>query len=175
MAYFASREITAIAMFAALWSVLNAYIAPIVWNATHMPIFCDMVGTVSLILALWWTRKFGAVTMTGIAATIITLVLNPQATQFLGFAAASLTLDALTRFIGYGNSLDKSATSAMSLLTASAISAGIAGAIIGTFFLNPNGGLILFAGLHAAGGTIGAIIGVVLIKALSTRINSTKV
>jgi len=177
MAYFTSRDIAAIAMCAALWSALSAYIAPIFWRATHMPFFCDMLGIISLILALWWIRKFGAVTITGITATIITLMLNPYATHFFGFTTASVVFDILTRLIGYQNCLEKSILSVISLLFTSITSTAIAGIVIGNLFMNPNfltsmfGGVAFFSVLHAAGGAIGGTIGIVLIKALSTRIS----
>lgn len=146
-----------------------------------MPFFCDMLGIISLILALWWVRKFGAITITGITATIITLMLNPYATHFFGFTAASVVLDVLTRLIGYQNCLEKSILSVISLLSTSAVSTAVAGIIIGNLFMNTNflltmfGGVAVFAGLHATGGAIGGTIGLVLIKTLSTRISLPKV
>jgi hypothetical protein len=168
-------------MCAALWSVLSAYIAPVFWRATHMPFFCDMLGIISLTLVLWWTRKFGTATITGIIATIITLMLNPYATQFLGFTAASIAFDILTRLIGYQNCLERQLLSVISLLFSSTIAGAIAGVIVGSVFMDPNflttmfGGIIFFIALHAVGGVIGGVIGLMLIKALSTRINSPKV
>jgi len=181
MTYMSSRDIAAIAMCAALWSVLSAYIAPIFWRTTNMPFFCDMLGIISLILALWWIRKFGAITITGITATIITLILNPDATHFFGFTTASVVFDILTRLIGYQNCLQKPILGVISLLFASVISTAIAGIVIGNLFMNPNflasmfGGVAFFSVLHAAGGFIGGTIGVALIKALSTRISLPKV
>lgn len=180
MAHFTSREITAIIMCAALWSVLSAYIAPIFWNATHMPFFCDMLGIISLTLVLWWTRKFGTVTITGIIATIITLTLNPYATQFFGFTAAAVVFDILTKLIGYRNCLDRPLLSIVSLLSTSTAAAAVAGVIIGNLFMNLNyltatfGGVTFFVILHAAGGAIGGAIGLMIIKALSTRISLQK-
>jgi len=181
MNYFTSRDIAAIAMCAALWSVLSAYIAPIFWRTTSMPFFCDMLGVISLTLALWWIRKFGAVTVTGITATIIMMMLNPNATHFFGFTAASVIFDVLTRLIGYQNCLEKQIISVISLLFASVASTAVAGVVIGTFFMNPNflmtrfGGVAFFSVLHAAGGVIGGTIGLMLTKALSTRISLPKV
>lgn len=178
--YFKSRDIAAIAMCAALWSVLSAYIAPLFWKATHMPFLCDTVGIISLILALWWIRKFGAVTITGITATIITLILNPNATHFFGFTTASAVFDVLTTLIGHKNCLERPVRSVISLLFASVVSTAIAGIIIGSLFMNPKflmnmfGGIAFFALLHAAGGAIGGAIGLVLIKSLSTRIRLQK-
>jgi len=181
LAYFTSKHIAAIAISAALYGVLSAYIAPIFWGATHLPFFCDTIGIFTFILVLWWIRKFGAITMTGIIATITTLTLNPYSTQFFGFLAASIVFDALTKLVGYKNSLEKPMLSTMILLFASMVSTAIAGTIIGYIFMKPNvllalfGGVTFFAALHAAGGAIGAIVGIVLTKALTTRINLAKV
>jgi len=176
MSHFTSLDIATIALSAALWSVLSAYIAPIFWRATHMPFLCDMLGIISLILVLWRVRKFGAVTFTGIIATIITLALNPGATHFFGFTTASIVFDLLTRLIGYENCLEKQILSVGILISASAVSTGVAGIIIGTIFMSPKfltamfGGVTFFAVLHASGGIIGSIIGIALTKMISTRI-----
>jgi hypothetical protein len=181
LAYFTSKHIAAIAISAALYGVLSAYAAPIFWRATHLPFFCDTLGIFTFILVLWWIRKFGAVTMTGIIATIITLILNPFSTQFLGFTVASIIFDVLTKLIGYRNSLEKPKLSVISLLFASLVSTATAGTIIGYIFMDSNflltffGGVTFFAILHAAGGVIGGIIGIFLTKTLSTRINLAKV
>lgn len=180
MAYFTSKHIAAITISAALYGVLSAYVAPIFWNATHLPFFCDTLGVFAFILVLWWVRKFGAVTMTGIIATIITLALNPYSTQFFGFTAASIVFDILTRLVGYKNSLGKHVLSIITLLFVSFVSTTTAGVIIGSIFMNPAflttlfGGIAFFAMLHAAGGVAGAIVGIVLTKTLSARINLQK-
>ena len=142
-----------------------------------MPFFCDMLGVISLTLALWWIRKFGSVTVTGITATIIMMMLNPNATHFFGFTAASVIFDVLTRLIGYQNCLEKPMLSVVSLLFASVASTAVAGIVIGNLFMNPApfGGVAFFSVLHAAGGVIGGTIGLMLIKALSTRISLPKV
>ncbi|MGQ9460451.1 MAG: hypothetical protein ACUVRA_04400 [Candidatus Bathyarchaeaceae archaeon] len=171
MTYFSTRDIIAIAMCAALWAVLGITIAPIFWRLTHMPFLCDMIGVIVLILALWWTRRLGAATLTGVIATILTLILRPEATHFFGFMAASVVFDALTRLIGYRNCLDRPIPSAISLLSVSIISTAVAGLIIGLFFMNIKaiGGLTFFAGLHASGGFIGGVIGLTVVRALIAR------
>lgn len=175
MTYFDSRDVAAMAMCGALWSVLSITIAPIFWRLTHMPFLCDMIGVISLILALWWARKFGAVTVTGVIATILTLALSPEATHFFGFTVASIIFDALARLIGYRNCIEKPTPSTISLLSVSIASTAVAGLIIGNLFTDPKflaamfGGIALFAGLHALGGAIGGGIGVVLVRALEAR------
>ena len=69
--YLNTRDITAIVMCGALWAVLNNTFAPIFWQLTHMPFLCDFLAFTSLILVTWWTRKFGAASLTGIIVTII--------------------------------------------------------------------------------------------------------
>jgi len=175
MTHFNSRDVAAIAMCAALWSVLSITIAPVFWRLTRMPFLCDMIGVILLILVLWWTRKLGAVTITGVIATILTLALRPGATHFFGFTAASVVFDVLTKLIGYRNCLEKPILSTISLLSVSIASTAVAGLIIGSLFMNPKflatmfGGVAFFTGLHAAGGAIGGGIGVVLVRALEAR------
>lgn len=71
--------------------------------------------------------------------------------------------------------------SVISLLFTSIVSTAVAGVVIGTLFMNPNalmsvyGGVAFFSVLHAAGGVIGGTIGLMLTKALSTRISLPKV
>lgn len=175
MAYFNARDVAVMAMCATLWAVLSITIAPIFWKLTHMPFLCDIIGAISLILSLWWARKFGAITITGIVATILTLALRPMATHFFGFTTASVVFDVLARLIGYKNCLEKPMPSVISLLTISIASMAIAGAIIGLLFMSPHiiaavyGGVAFFASLHAVGGAIGGGIGIALVRALEAR------
>ena len=66
MVYFTSRDISAIALSASLWAVLNWLMAPIFWELTHLPILCDMAGVSLLTLTVWWTRKPGAASFMGL-------------------------------------------------------------------------------------------------------------
>ena len=100
MPYFNCRDVAAISVCAALWGVLNTFFAPLFFRATGLPFLCDLIGFTVLIIAVWWTRKFGAITVIGLVATGISFVLNPGGIHFLGFAAASFVFDLLTRFIG---------------------------------------------------------------------------
>jgi len=174
MAYFNTREIAAIALFAALWGVLNSIFAPIVFRMFGLPILCDMVGFAVLILTVWWIRKFGAATVVGLIATVINFIFNPGGVHFLGFTAASIVFDMTVRFIGYDRCLKKPLFVTVSMLSVSVLSAAVAGLIIGTFFMATPalarwGGVLGWAGLHAAGGVIGGFIGITLVTGLSTR------
>ncbi len=171
MAYFNTRDITAIIMCAVLWAVLNNTLSPIFWQMTGMPFLCDFLAFTSLILVAWWTRKFGAVSLTGLIVTILTFALTGRY-HMLGFMAASILFDILTRTIGYSNCFEKPLPSTISMISFSTICAGVAGLIIGSIFmsLNPIWAVITFATNHAIGGIIGGIFGLVLVNALKTRI-----
>jgi len=180
MPYFTTRDITAIIMCAALWGVLSAYYAPVFWQATHLPFFCDTVGIILLILVMWWVGKFGAIITTGIIATIISLILYPIGTQFLGFTSASVVFDVLTRAIGIQKSPEKSVPKLTGIFLTALASTAVAGVIIGylftssSFLLTTFGSITFFVVLHVIGGAIGGTIGIAVIKALSTRINLQK-
>ncbi|MCK4320384.1 hypothetical protein KAW11_02110 [Candidatus Bathyarchaeota archaeon] len=171
MAYFNTRDITAIIMCAALWAVLNNTLSPVFWRMTHMPFLCDFLAFTSLILVAWWTRKFGAISLTGFIVTLLTFALR-GGSHMLGFMAASILFDILTRTIGYSNCFEKPLSSTISMISFSTICAGTAGLIIGTVFmnLNPIWTVITFAANHAIGGIIGGIFGLILVNALKTRI-----
>jgi hypothetical protein len=174
MTYFGSREVAAIALFSALWGVLNSIFAPIVFRMFGLPILCDMIGFAVLTLAVWWIGKFGAVTAVGLIATVISFVFNPGGVHFLGFTAASIVFDVTAKLIGYDRVFKNSLFPAVSMLSISVLSAAVAGLIIGTFFMAAPalaawGGVLGWAGLHAVGGVIGGFIGVTLVTGLAAR------
>jgi hypothetical protein len=172
--YFKTREVVAIALFAALWGILNSTLAPIIFRMFGLPIFCDMIGFASLILAVWWVRKVGTATAVGFVATIINFVLNPGGVHFLGFTVASIIFDVLTRLMGYENCFRKRLLGSILTLLASAASAAVAGWIIGSFFMaTPDlakwGGVLGWMALHMAGGVVGWLIGVAIVLSLEAR------
>jgi len=174
MTYFSTREIAVITMFAALWGVLSSIFAPIVFRMFGLPILCDMIGFSVLILSVWWVRKLGAVITVGLIATVVNFVFNPSGFQFLGFTAASIVLDVVTRLVGYDRCFKNSLFTTVSMLSVSVLSATVAGLIIGTFFMDTSalakwGGVLGWAGLHTVGGIVGGFIGITLVTGLSIR------
>jgi hypothetical protein len=173
--YFDSREISAIALSASLWAVINAIIGPVFWNMTHLPILCDMLGIATLSLTAWWVRKRGSSIVVGLIATLISFIINPGGVQFLGFTGASFVFEGFTIVMGYDRMLEKSLKGRSLLLVASIVSTMAAGAIIGTFFMNSNflasafGGILFFTMLHGAGGFIGGLFGIIIVKGLGKR------
>ena len=172
--YYGSREIAVIALFSALWGVLNSIFSPIVFQTFGLPILCDMIGFAVLSLTVWWVRKPGAASMVGLIATVINFVLNPGGVFFLGFTAASIVFDAVTFPLRYDRYFRKTSLTSILLLSVSVLSAAVAGLIIGTYFmvapaLAKWGGVLGWAGLHAIGGVIGGSIGVALVLGLAAR------
>jgi hypothetical protein len=135
VAYFNARDIAGIAMCAALWGVINSIFAPVFFSIFHVPFFCDMIGFAVLILAAWWIRKPGAITIIGVIATLINFALVANPYHFLGFTAASIFFDFALAISGLGKLFDKKSGTIASIMAISIISAAIAGYIIGTFFM----------------------------------------
>lgn len=168
---FTTKDLTAIATCSAFWAILNILISPIFWQLTHLPFFCDLLAFISLILVVWWTQKFGSASLTGFIVTVLTFIFRPGALQMLGFLVASIIFDILTRALGYTNFIEKKITSLIAMVGFSIICAGIAGMIIGYFFMGFKTfiSIIFFSSLHGIGGFIGGIIGFVLVNALKAR------
>ncbi len=170
-----TRDIVAISLVASTWAILNVTITPIFWQATRLPILCDMVGASLLILTIWWTKKPLCASAMGLIATVLNFILRPTALHFLGFTAASFIFDISSWAIGYRNLLDRRLIGSVLLVLISVISTLIAGLIIGSFFMAPTlvssayGGIAFFAFFHGLGGFIGGILGVIIINGLRAR------
>lgn len=174
MAYFNTRDIAAIAIYAALWGILNSIFSPMVFNLTHLPLLCDLIGFTVLTIAAWWIRKAGAISVIGISATFINFALSPQAITFLGFTAAAIVFDFISALTGFSFFFKKTLNITTIAIIISTISAAVAGFTIGTLFMNNQalsawGGVSGWAGLHAAGGIIGGAIGAFIVTALISR------
>jgi hypothetical protein len=154
---------------------MNWLVSPIFWELTHLPILCDMLATSLLILTLHQTRKLGAPSFMGLVATLLNFVLRPTASHFLGFTVASIFFDIASYFIGYDRLLTGNIQGTILSLLLAFLSSGIAGLIIGSFFMNPGllstmfGGVILFAIIHAMGGLVGGVLGLIFIRGIESR------
>ena len=170
MTYLESKDVTAIAASAAVWAVLNIWISPIFWQITHLPFLCDVLAFTALIFVVWWTRKVGMASLTGLIVTLLTLAFRPGAFHMLGFLAASILFDLTTKAVGY-DLLSNRLKGGVAFFSASLISSALAGFIIGSLFMNIKAisGILFFTGLHMVGGAIGSVIGVTLVNALNVR------
>ncbi len=174
MGFLNTRDLAFVSMAAALWAVLNVTIGPIFWQATRLPVLCDLIGVSLFAITAWWTMKPGAVSLMGVAATLLNFVFLPSATQFLGFTVAAILFDAAAYALGYERCCRKGPWGVVLILGLSIASAFAAGLVIGYFFMAPvalggYGGAIVFALIHAAGGAAGGVLGVVLMRGLRRR------
>jgi len=171
VSYFTTRDLAAVVTSAALWTVLNMLISPVLWQMTHTPFLCDLLAFTSLILVIWWTRKFGAASLTGLIVTVLTLMLTPTAFQMLGFLVASILFDVLTKAVGYKRCFEHPILGSAILILISFLCAGVAGTLIGSFIMGFKTllAILAFSGLHAVGGLIGGVLGVVIVRALMVR------
>jgi hypothetical protein len=91
-----------------------------------LPFLCDMIGFSVLILAAWWIRKFGAITIIGLIATAINFGLGGSF-HFIGFTVASIFFDFATRIIGYDASFKRPSLTIPIMMAISIVSAALAG------------------------------------------------
>lgn len=169
-----TRDLAFVSVAAALWAVLNATLGPVFWQATRLPLLCDLIGVSIFAVTAWWTRKPGAVALMGVVATLLNFLLAPGATQFLGFTASAIIFDAAATVIGYERCFAKGKAGLVIVMVLSLVSAFAAGMIIGNIFMAPivlagYGGVLIFALIHAIGGGIGGALGVALIQGLRSR------
>jgi len=174
--FFESRDLTLIGIFSALWAVLDIFVAPIFYAATHTPFLCDFFAAVILILTVWIVRKFGAATLTGVIAAILHFVLRGitfESLFFLGFIAMSILVDFSTWAIGYNRCFDRGSSSMFLIVFLFTVTAGVAGGIIGYIMVVtlhlPLSFIPVWAGFHAVGGGASSIAGFGLSKGLERR------
>jgi hypothetical protein len=133
-----------------------------------------MVGFATLILTVWLVRKFGAATVVGAIATVVNFIFYPNGFHFLGFTAGSVVFDITAKLTGYDGCFKTPSFTTVSMMFLSVLSAAVAGLIIGTFFMAAPalvnwGGILGWAGLHAVGGAVGGLVGVILVTGLAAR------
>ena len=156
---------------AALWAVLNAFISPFFWALTQMPFLCDLLAFAALVLVVWWTRRAGAASLTGVVFGLLSFVLRPGAFFNSAFIVAAIAFDLLTWTVGYNRMFDKPLVGSIASVLISIGCAALAGLMIGALFMSftSSSVLLVFAGLHALGGLIGGLVGTGMITALRAR------
>ncbi|MEM2522859.1 MAG: hypothetical protein QXW82_06900 [Candidatus Bathyarchaeia archaeon] len=164
--HFKSVDIALIAIFAAMWAVLNLTVGPVGFKLFRLPIFCDFSVYFTLLLATWASGKIGAPSAVGVIGALIVLAVRPDSTQMIGFLTSAFLFDALMtlcehkiRFKPYNLAVAAIATVA---------SAYFAGVVIGTVFMRGSleWALTSWGVWHLIGGVIGLITAVPVIGAL---------
>ena len=171
MAGLGTRGVTAVAVCAALWAVVNAFISPFFWQLTQMPFLCDLLAFAALILVVWWTRRFGAASLAGVVFGVLSFILRPGAFFNSAFIVAAIVFDLLTRAVGYNRIFNKPLVGSIAAVLISITCAGLAGIIIGALFMSMTTfpAVLAFAGLHAIGGVLGGLVGVGIVATLKGR------
>lgn len=169
--YLTTKDISVIALFSGIWAILNLAISPFIWQVTHLPFTCDLIGFASLIVAIHITRKPGMGSAIGLVSTLLTLFLRPDALYFFGFTIGSITFDVFSIAVGYETFFDRKAVSLLTILIVSAASATLAGLVIGRLFmaLGDIVSILTFSALHGIGGIMAAIIGYPVVGALRRK------
>ncbi|MEM2242642.1 MAG: hypothetical protein QW827_03100 [Candidatus Bathyarchaeia archaeon] len=164
--YFKPVDIALIAIFAAMWTVLNLTLGPIGFTLFRLPIFCDFSVYFTLLLATWASGKIGAPSAVGVIGALLVLAVRPGSTQMIGFLMSVFLFDALMTLCGYETRF-KPYNIAMAAL-ATAASAYFAGIIIGTVFMGGSleWALTFWGVWHLIGGIIGLIIAIPVIGIL---------
>ena len=164
--HFKPLDIAIIAVFSAMWAVLNLTVGPVGFTLFQLPIFCDFSVYFTLLLATWASGKTGIPSAVGIIGAVIVLAMRPASTQMIGFLASAILFDTLMAFYKHKISLKpyNMAVAAASTM----ISAYFAGIVIGTIFMGRSleWALTFWGVWHLIGGVIGLIVAIPVIGVL---------
>ena len=163
---FKPLDIAIIAVFSAMWVVLNLTVGPVGFTLFQLPIFCDFSVYFTLLLATWASGKTGIPSAVGIIGAIIVLAMRPASTQMIGFLASAILFDGLMAFCKHEIGLKPYSMAVATLSTM--ISAYFAGVVIGTVFMGKSleWALTFWGPWHLVGGVIGLVVAIPVIGAL---------
>lgn len=168
--YSKTADITLISVFCALWASLSLTLGPLGFRLFGLPVLCDFAAFFSLLLVTWVIGKFGASSLTGIIGSLIVFAFDPRL-NIIGFAVSALVFDVL--MLASRHKLHTKPYNMAIASFATATSAYVAGAIIGTFFMGRTltgptlqWALSFWGGWHLVGGIITIVITLPVIIAL---------
>ncbi|MEM3703235.1 MAG: hypothetical protein QXX79_02275 [Candidatus Bathyarchaeia archaeon] len=164
--HFKPVDIAIIAIFSAMWAVLNLTVGRLGFQLFQLPLFCDFSVYFSLLLATWASGKTGIPSAVGVIGAMMVLAIQPASTQMIGFLASAILFDALMAFCKHEISFKPYNITVASITTI--ISAYFAGMVIGTVFMGkPLEWALTFWGVwHLVGGIISLILAIPVIGAL---------
>jgi len=166
--YFKPVDIAVIAIFSAMWAILNLTVGPLGFTLFGLPILCDFSVYFTLMLATWVSGKMGTPSAVGVIGAMIVLAMRPASTQMIGFLVSAFIFDALMVLCKHKICFKPYNIGIASIATV--VSAYVAGVIIGTIFMTPPRPLdwaLTFWGVwHLVGGIIALIVALPVIGAL---------
>ncbi len=163
--YFKSLDVAFVALFSALWAVLNLALGPLSFQLLGLPILHDFGVFFTLLLVAWITGRFGTSIIVGIIGSTIALLAGAPP-LILGFAVAAVVFD-LTLTVNH-HKIRASFKDLTVAAVATIFSAYVAGVVIGTLFM-ANGiqwALTFWGGWHLVGGVFTTAITLPIIVVL---------
>lgn len=154
--YLTTKDLALTGIFCALYVVLNL-LAPLGFMLLGLPILHDFGVFFTLLLVTWITGRFGTSSMTGIIGSTLAMLISGMALM-ISFLPAAVIFDLV--MIANHHKIRISAYSLTIAAIATILSAYIAGAIIGLFFMGlpPLQALTWWAVWHAIGGILAVVI-----------------
>ncbi len=163
--HFKTIDIAFIAIFSALYIVMNLTLGPLSFQLLGLPILHDFGIFFTLLLVAWITGRLG----TSIAVAFIgtaTAILLGAPPLIIGFAASSILFDII--LIANHHKIRNSIRGLMVPTLATMIAAYFAGVLIGILFTS-NGlqwALTIWGGWHLVGGILTTIVTLPIIAGL---------
>ncbi len=163
--HFRTVDIAFIAVFSALYIVMNLTLGPLGFQLLGLPILHDFGIFFTLLLVAWITGRLGtSITVAFIGSPIAILLGAPP--LIIGFSASAILFDVL--LIANHHKIHNSVKGLIVPVIATIISAYVAGVIIGVLFMS-NGiqwALTIWGGWHLVGGVLTIAITLPIIAAL---------
>ncbi|MHA1596651.1 MAG: hypothetical protein ACTSYT_03905 [Candidatus Asgardarchaeia archaeon] len=163
-----SREVSLIAMFSALWTVLDYVFAPIFWSLTHLPFLCDAITLTMIVLTIWAVRRFGSATLVAIITFILHMMLRPGY-WFASWIATAFIMDALAAAYGYKRTFNMSLGSTVFIVVSFMVSTFVGGFLIGMTMFTTIEGYSTWGIYHSFGGFLASLVSTSIIKGLEMR------
>jgi len=163
--HFKTIDVAFVAIFSALWILMNLTLGPLSFQLLGLPILHDFGIFFTLLLVTWITGRFGTASMVGIIGSAIALLLGAPS-LIIGFAASAVIFDLL--FSLNQHKIRNSIKALAIAVTTTVISAYIAGVIIGILFMSMGmlWALTVWGGWHVVGGVFTLIITLPIIAGL---------
>jgi hypothetical protein len=163
--HFKTIDIALVAIFSALWIVMNLTLGPLSFQLMGLPILHDFGIFFTLLLVAWITGRFGTSIMVGIIGTLIAIPLGAPV-LILGFVGAAVVFDVLLLINRHRIGASVKDFVVAGLVTM--VSAYVAGVLIGVLFM-ANGtfwALTVWGGWHLVGGILTVAITLPIIAGL---------
>jgi len=163
--HFKTIDIAFIAVFSALYIVMNLFLGPLSFQLLGLPILHDFGIFFTLLLVAWITGRFGTSMAVAIIGTAIAILLGAPP-LIIGFAVSSVVFDFF--LIPNHHRIRNSVAGLAIPILATVFAAYVAGVVIGVLFMS-NGvqwALTIWGGWHIIGGILTIAITLPIIAGL---------